>query len=141
TKYYYLSDPLEWVLYQGYVTGGWFKIIGTYDYGPDLYNTVGVTIDTTCSVGINELLMDKNVINIYPNPTSDILFVEYAFIDGFIEGNTLIIYNMKGEKVKEVEVKEKIGYTEIRISDLPNGVYIVSLGGNKEFSVKFTVNK
>lgn len=83
----------------------------------------------------------SDVINVYPNPTSDILFVEYAFIDGFIEGNTLVVYNIKGEKVKEIEVTQKIGYAEINVADLPDGIYIISLGGNKVFSTKFSINR
>ncbi|MBI5207283.1 MAG: T9SS type A sorting domain-containing protein [Candidatus Firestonebacteria bacterium] len=123
TKYYYLSDPLEWVLYQGYVTGGGFKILGTYDYGPDLYNTVGVTIDTTCTVGINELLMDKDKINVYPNPTTSGLNIQLQS-DEPIQAEAGI-YNMLGELVVARTLKNEL--TQINVINLPEGFYTVKV--------------
>ncbi len=57
-------------------------------------------------------------LNVYPNPTSDSFFVDYA---GFIQ---VKIYDMFGKEVLTQNVNDK---TEVNIKHLPKGIYNVSV--------------
>jgi len=63
-------------------------------------------------------LQKKEKIKVYPNPATNILFVE---CENF---NKIKLYDMLGRKILAQSVNDK---TEINISHLPNGIYIVAL--------------
>jgi len=68
------------------------------------------------NVGVNT--QEKSQCKVYPNPVNDLLFIES---ENF---NTIKLYNMVG---KEVLCQTGSGKTEINISHLPKGVYIVAV--------------
>lgn len=61
-------------------------------------------------------------LSIYPNPVNDIFFVEYE------ESVLIKLYDILGKEVLSQNVK---GKTEINISNLPQGVYSVSVFSDK----------
>ncbi len=60
--------------------------------------------------------ISENSVSIYPNPTSDILYVE-------AESGVVFIYNMLGNKTYENDLISNI--TEIDISEYPDGIYMI----------------
>ena len=61
-------------------------------------------------------------IRVYPNPTSDVLYFE----GDFDEGNQVFIYDMMGRIVETAELTSN--NTELNISHLPEGYYVVKIG-------------
>ena len=59
-------------------------------------------------------------VNLYPNPASDKLYLE-----GIKEEYKISIYNATGMMVKTITLQ---GDSEINISDLPAGLYLVRMG-------------
>jgi len=83
------------------------------------------------SLNINENVSGLSTVNIYPNPAST--FINVDVINGHRVG-TIRIYNTVGTLVKTLEINgsEK----EIEISELPTGLYIISIEDKKEPLIK-----
>jgi len=105
---------------------------GTFDFcdqtgGPVDYNTgtIAATITTCqfpCNIGVNE--MEKNLaFNIYPNPFSNSTIIQ---VDGPLANATLIVYNVFGQAVKQIN--DISGQTiTIQRDNLSAGLYFVRL--------------
>ena len=81
------------------------------------------TIDQFLVSNINNLKNTKNKINIYPNPTSNIINFD---LDLSIKDYDLYIYNMKGQKVKSINQSNN-GNNAIDISKLKAGTYLIQI--------------
>ncbi len=74
--------------------------------------------------------------NIFPNPASDILSVEFITS---AEACTFVIYDIHGRQIRSIERNESLGYLTIDVSELESGNYILyspQLGERKQFVVK-----
>lgn len=96
---------------------------GTYFYRDSataghLY-TLMLTINDGSPVAIEEV--EETQLQVYPNPASNMLYVETAKGDGAVE-----LYNIQGQLVLRQKADE--GKTTLRISHLPNGVYVLRCG-------------
>jgi len=82
-------------------------------------------------LNVNEFADGKSTVNIYPNPAST--FINIDVINGHRVG-MVRIYNTVGTLVKSLDMNgsEK----EIDISELPTGLYIISIEDEKEPMVK-----
>lgn len=78
--------------------------------------------------GINEFNKESIIIDIYPNPSQDVLYIRAN------ERTTLILMNSLGEIVKEMRVNPTL--SKMDVSDLSNGVYIL-----KSSDTGFVYNK
>ena len=111
---------------KGYTFDGWYAdetLDTVWDFETDV-----VEADLTLyakwieNVGINEVETVK--ISVYPNPTKDIVNIN-------IQGTPEVkIFTMHGEWVRTIYG------TSIDLSDLTNGVYILSVDGQKVRVVK-----
>ena len=80
----------------------------------------------------------SDMLNVFPNPANNVLQIEYLNLS---KDNQLNIYSLQGQLIKTLPVNKKIGLTTIDVTDMSNGIYILSLGGfNNNYSVKFTVS-
>lgn len=77
-----------------------------------------------CSVGTQEYNSDINSVKIFPNPAIDILSIETRA--NSLSNFNLTIYNVFGEHVISQPIKSIL--TDINISNLHRGVYIVKVG-------------
>ncbi len=73
----------------------------------------------------------ENKLNIYPNPTKDILVID-LFSNQKSTG-TIEIYNMEGKLVEShsIELSEGNNTTQINVSSLPNAFYVVKINYNE----------
>ncbi len=78
---------------------------------------------------INENKISENI-NLFPNPTNNILHYKFANKLPFL----MELYDMQGHKIKAINLNSSYG--EIDISDLRKGIYIV-----KVFTDKITLSK
>ena len=92
--------------------------LGTCNGGANLNQTVQLQSYTT-TLSVNQFSLEKNDFNIYPNPVDDngILFIKDSSNLDF-----LIIYDITGAKIKEVQFKNA---KEINLSELSSGVYFI----------------
>ncbi|MDD2635100.1 MAG: T9SS type A sorting domain-containing protein, partial [Bacteroidales bacterium] len=78
----------------------------------------------------------NNIINVYPNPTSANIYVEYAFLNNNNNAHYIEIYGVKGNLIDKIELPQTVGlFTYSKI--LAAGNYIIKVGEN--YSQKITV--
>jgi uncharacterized protein YjdB len=71
-------------------------------------------------------LYDPSGITIYPNPTSDMLTIEFS--KEFPENKTISLFDITGKSLKVVQSNALINMLDI--SDLPSGIYMVKISGS-----------
>ncbi|MGM0551120.1 MAG: C25 family cysteine peptidase [Bacteroidota bacterium] len=83
--------------------------------------------DTVKQLNLNTTAIDHtdNSLSIFPNPANEYVRIQSA---NFLQG-TIVIRSITGEVVRRKEIK---GYAaEIRVEDLPEGIYLLSLKTDK----------
>jgi Secretion system C-terminal sorting domain len=90
------------------------------------------------AVGNTEFISDKNSIDVFPNPASSFININYS-----IEENaTLTFTNTCGSIVKQMELNSYFRNRIVSVDDLPPGIYLVSLyEGNKITSKKMIITR
>ena len=90
------------------------------------------------AVGKKNAVVDKTskfnasfseMVNIYPNPSSDFVYVEYI-LTNVNNYKSINLYNALGSLIKSYPLIQKAGYVKIDVTDLSAGTYIVSVGEN-----------
>jgi hypothetical protein len=79
-------------------------------------------------LGINDLMVQRRGITVYPNPSSEKITIESPTI-GYLS-----ILNVNGQQLLQKEITEPI--TTVDISNLPSGVYFVRATIDKAVQVK-----
>jgi len=104
-----------------------------YDVSGAVY-TQNITIEVE-SVGIHESVQEFSNIKVYPNPSNDIVTVE--FLEN-LRVNTFKIFNTAGSLVRTYELK---GESKIEVSNLAKGTYVFSaiLKNNQKLSGKIII--
>ena len=111
-----------------------FPIVGNYPVTLVISNACGSDTITTIII-VNEFVsveeINRDDILIYPNPTSDFLFIQ--FTENFTENPELTIYNATGQIV-HIEKLKRITNTTIKVdmTHLINGYYVLNLKGKKQ---------
>lgn len=85
-----------------------------------------ITGDVSCVTSTSEI--DKEVIRIYPNPSSG-----YFQLSETQAIQQLLMYDMLGQKIRQFEVSPDQQYD---ISGLPAGAYLIQLIGRKQGGIK-----
>lgn len=92
-----------------------------------------ISVDTTfTSIATNSSLQAK----LYPNPTSGKINIE---LDEKIKSGRLFLFDLVGNRVKEMEFSGNYIYTDI--SELSNGIYTFKITGGKQLPVTGTFVK
>lgn len=80
---------------------------------------------------------EMNALSIYPNPANTILNVFSSQIDV----DVIQVFNVFGQKVRADVIKDESSI-KINVSDLPNGIYFVTVScGNNIFKKKFVISR
>ena len=108
------------------------------DVGDGWYDSAILIEGNDTTTGINELTNINEQINIYPNPANDNLTID---LKGYsIKDKTTIgLYNITGELIKTQFIKSKL--TQVNISDLSKGVYIIKVTNDIGVAVKRMVKE
>lgn len=88
---------------------------GNFAYGE--VEDYDVYLSRTSELAVNEIHKNKNI-NIYPNPTSDILYISGISSEEYFE-----VYNSVGQKVDEGKTKNKT----VNVNQLVKGIYFIQL--------------
>lgn len=96
-----------------------------------------VIFDNTSVVGVNENKLTESI-NLYPNPASDLLYLEINNLN-INDDIDISIFDDQGKEQKHLKLLKTNVLNPIDISNLPKGIYMVNLVvGNKVFSKKIS---
>lgn len=94
----------------------------------DRNDSVAVFVEynaSPASIG-DDLISKVKFSDAYPNPAIHLVNVDYS-IPNSVSQASIILTNMLGSKVKEVNLTELTGKARISVSELMNGIYFYSL--------------
>ena len=69
--------------------------------------------------------MYKSLIRLYPNPTSNILYVEYSGLD--VNDTSIKLYTIQGQVIRDIQLNPNNPLLEINLDGLSDGVYMVKI--------------
>ena len=123
-KYYVYSDLMNYMIYPS---------ITSMHEGDKHKTNINVYIGQNMVTGINASVFDKTNIEVYPNPTSDIINLKLD-----LDKESLLtakIYTVTGAIVSEIFENKyfSAGKQNYRIQaiDLPNGIYMLNIENNE----------
>ena len=112
-----------------------------------VYGASNMTIDKLhfdgFASGINEnpvifFTFDANGVKVYPNPSRNLMTLELEEVTG--EGSVIDIYNINGQKEKELKMAAGEQKTSFSVDDVMAGVYLLKWqNGNKVVNKKIVV--
>jgi hypothetical protein len=78
----------------------------------------------------------------YPNPAINVVYVDYTIPES-VNSASIVITNMLGSKVREVNLGNRSGKARIGVADLVNGIYFYSLIADDQLLLtrKFVVRR
>lgn len=105
-------------------------------------DSVAVTVEFNGSpAGLgNELLSQLDLSDAYPNPASTVACVDYD-LPYELQNSTLVVTNLLGAKVREIQLNGLQGRLDIPVYDLQDGLYFYTLETQNNLAVtkKFVV--
>ncbi len=84
-----------------------------------------VYVDVNFVTGPNGKEEILTYLNVYPNPASDIVHLDYQLTE---KDSWFTLYNMLGTEVKHIDLNDNSGSSFVRVSDLNAGVYFYTIG-------------
>jgi len=82
----------------------------------------------------------KDHLRVFPNPSWDYVIVYYNITDSKVNGK-LVMNDMNGKLIKMIELPDQLNQMTISLSDLPNGIYMLSLFANNKLVESEKINK
>lgn len=118
-------------------SNGMYKgsIIYTGTHGRGTFRSVSLA-PTLWPLSTGTIPDDVNMVQVYPNPASDQINLDFG---RSFEGLTQVrIYSLTGSLVKSLDLTGSFNKTQLNVSDLRRGGYIVSVvNGNQKFANRF----
>lgn len=65
-------------------------------------------------------------LNIYPNPTTNIVNVDYSLPEGVDQGE-LVLLDVEGREIKRYKIDRSFNYLSLSTSDLTSGLYFINM--------------
>lgn len=125
------------------LTSGTMTIEVTISHYIDTINYEDSVTVRYCNVGVDEVKSVDRSLSVYPNPTSDLVNVQFQ-LNGMNKDVDLIVSDVLGKTVYAQQMKDFIGtYNQpLDLSRQANGVYILQLRvGNSVISRKIVLQK
>ena len=89
-------------------------------------DSTGITIRYNAVVGVNESARPVATIgNAFPNPAAAVTAIKYDMSE-FAGKGKIVLHDMLGKTVKEIELADKAGTAKINVAELNAGVYFYS---------------
>lgn len=115
--------------------GTWHQMYAQDSWGKNVNFLIMPDLCTQI-VGVQENDNVNNDINVYPNPTTGLINIEFE------NGEFLEVYNLLGEVVLNETIAADQFLVSLDLTDNPNGVYFVSIKTNdKIFTKKILLSK
>lgn len=105
---------------------------GHLQWGFGKANALAAVLTTELLSEVKEIKLDQNFFTIYPNPTTDIVYIKNS--DNKIINFQVEIYSIDGKLVKSTQENSNLISLDIR--DLKAGTFIVRIKSDNVFSVK-----
>ncbi|MHB8261582.1 MAG: lipocalin-like domain-containing protein [Bacteroidia bacterium] len=139
-QYIASTTNLSYDDYSAVADSGYYYTVSSFDNqthtSASAYAT-GVWVNPLYS-GINQIIESNNSIQVYPNPTTDVLNLTISQFDN-LKMYKLEVYNMLGECVhRQIATSSNC---QIDVSDLAEGVYQFIIQNSGAPSGSFTINK
>ena len=104
-----------------------------FDFNPPiLTNTVATEIIDPLSVEN----FNTNTFTIYPNPSSDELYIRSKSII-----NDIVIFDLSGKRIHSFSIKDSVSKIRLDISELPQGFYFVAIQANGKKEIQKIIKK
>jgi hypothetical protein len=96
-------------------------------------DSTGVLVNYTIGYsGVNDALLKKvQLSEAYPNPAANFTTFNYDLPEG-LNNVTLIIRNILGSKVKEIDLTDRQGKLVVNTSGMKEGIYLYSLAAGQQ---------
>ncbi len=124
------QNPVLWISVKsdnGSITEVVNTILGNltayFNGKPAEVSVIGNTVNCTESTTTNQTSLVASRVVIYPQPTQDLLYIEYPK-----EVSALALYNLEGKKLQEIPVNPS-GKTELDMSKYVRGFYFLQING------------
>jgi len=104
-------------------------IIGNFSGGLNYYAGI-----SPLPIGIDKPKTVEWLVNIFPNPANDVIYIETDKPQGF-DSSKIEIFNITGQKVHEQNFAN-----QINSSHLQNGIYVIRISG-RDLQQHYVVNK
>ena len=82
-------------------------------------------INNDCILDTREPLLDQSKLNIYPNPATDVLNIEW--LDQTMYMDRVSMFNAQGQLVMSQTVQGLLRNARVNVSHLPTGIYLVQV--------------
>lgn len=141
-----LIDPSEFSVYNEVVVGACgpkhiagatleTQIPGSYQLRKTHYE-VNLAVIVVREKSTSVEIVEEVPLKIYPNPSSDVLFIEH----GEINNADVILYSIDGKLIAHPTINSSGGRTEIDISQLTSGSYILTFSSDQHQLIRKKIN-
>ncbi|HEX7415356.1 MAG TPA: T9SS type A sorting domain-containing protein [Bacteroidia bacterium] len=120
--------------------GKW--VVFTSNWGSTTRKDVFVLKIPQPTTSVQNVSLENNTLNVYPNPASNVTTIDYNLPDGANQGD-IVFYNLQGLEVKRYKVDKAFSSLLISTNDIAAGTYFYQLqiGGNASAAKKMVVVK
>ena len=122
--------------------GSWRLRNGTFDFDNKSFGCAKIEVEWTTLPTSVEDIIDNNFLQIFPNPASEYIEINYDAINPTLkrrideDADVIKIYDSLGENLMSVRNADLRSLQRIDISHLPVGLYFVQMGNRFEKFIK-----
>jgi hypothetical protein len=98
-----------------------YRVYNTATAGDTAFVTIAY-IGINVGISENAKLAEGSVSAAYPNPASSFASIKYD-MNQYAQSGKIEIYDMLGNRIKEIELTEKQGVVKVDVSDFKSGIY------------------
>jgi hypothetical protein len=94
--------------------------VSRFGYNSTQNSVVYINVINEATTGVNQFANNSNQVSVYPNPATEMLYIECK-----LKNATLLINDVLGNKIKQLNVESEL--TSLDISSLSKGVYFLNI--------------
>lgn len=97
----------------------------TFYDASNVNDSVSFIINFNITVGIDDLKANATLSSAFPNPAIGVFSLKYE-LNQYVQTAKVVVYDMLGKAVKEIELNDRQGIAKIHVEELNAGVYFYS---------------